>query len=66
MQGELETLEYLAADIADRLVCRPLDQAKAVEEQIAHYKEKILNPLEVFLYVVLIGIVTLSLHVELH
>ncbi len=42
-------MEYLAADIAGRLVRRPMDLAEAVEEQIADYKGNILNALEVLI-----------------
>ena len=53
LQGEMESLDHLAADIADRLVRRPLDLPTAVEGQIKHFKDNILRPLEVLHIVVL-------------
>lgn len=46
-QGELESLNHLAVDIAGRLVRRPLDLPQPVEEQITHYKDSMLRTLEV-------------------
>ena len=46
-QGEVDDLQHLAPDIAERLVVRLEDSSHHVEQEIKHYREHMLRPLEV-------------------
>lgn len=49
MQAELEDLQHRAPEIAGRLVTRPQDMEKVVEQHIQHYRENMLRNLEDFI-----------------
>ncbi len=47
LQGELDELQSLAPDIADRLITRSNDKATVVENEIGYYKQHMLRHIEV-------------------
>jgi len=49
LQAELENLQHRAPEIAGRLVTRPQDMEKTVEQHIQHYRENMLRSLEDFI-----------------
>ena len=47
LKGEVDELQLLAPDIADRLVVRKRDKFSCVESEITYYKEHLLRHIEV-------------------